>query len=106
MGSIQDDRWAERPAYLLLGDQSLDTHAFLAQLFRQEKHGELTKAFLRQAGHALSWEIERLPKLERAKLPVFRTLQQLNERYQSADFKHAGIDAALLTVSQLAHYLE
>ncbi|KAK4235039.1 conidial yellow pigment biosynthesis polyketide synthase [Achaetomium macrosporum] len=106
MGAIQDDSWADRPAYLLLGDQSLDTHGFLAQFFRQEKHGELAKAFLRQAGHALLWEIERLPKLERRELPVFRTLQQLNERYHSAEFKHAGVDAALLTISQLAHFLD
>ena len=63
-------------------------------------------AFLNQAGHALRNEIESLNKLERSRLPVFRTLQQLNERYFAQKLKHPGVDGALLCISQLAHYIE
>ncbi|KAK3301404.1 polyketide synthase [Chaetomium fimeti] len=101
-----DESWAERPAFLLFGDQSLDSHSFLAQFYRQSKHGELARVFLQQANHALVGAVEKLPTLERATLPEFRNLRQLNERYHNAPLKHAGIDAALLTISQLAHYLD
>ncbi|KAK4152557.1 conidial yellow pigment biosynthesis polyketide synthase [Chaetomidium leptoderma] len=106
MGAELDDSWADRPAFLLFGDQSLDSHGFLAQFFRQDKQGELAKVFVRQACHALRGLVEKLPAVERTRLPEFRTLQQLNERYHNSALKHAGIDAALLSVSQLAHYLD
>lgn len=96
----------EQPAFLLFGDQSLDCHGFLAAFFRQEEQGELAKVFLRQSCHALKGLVEALPAAERSRLPIFLNLQQLNERYHSSKLKHAGIDAALLTISQLAHYLE
>lgn len=101
-----DESWAERPAFLLFGDQSLDSHGFLAQFYRQSKHGELARVFLQQANYALVGVVEKLPAFERATLPDFRTLRQLNERYHNAALKHSGVDAALLTISQIAHYLE
>ncbi|GAB1313853.1 hypothetical protein MFIFM68171_04063 [Madurella fahalii] len=97
---------AKQDAFLLFGDQSLDTHGFLAQFFRHGKPGILAKAFLDQVGHALRKEVEQLPKVERSRLPVFRTLQQLNERYFTQKFKHPGIDGALLCTSQLVHYID
>jgi hypothetical protein len=96
----------KQDAFLLFGDQSLDTHGFLAQFFRQGQPGILAKAFLNQVGYALRKEVERLPKLERSRLPVFRTLQQLNERYYGQRLKHPGVDGALLCTAQLAHYIE
>jgi hypothetical protein len=101
-----DENWTERPAFLLFGDQSLDSHGFLAQFFRQKKQGELAKVFVRQACHAVKELVERLPAVERSRLPEFMDLRQLNERYHNSPLKHAGIDAALLTIAQLAHYLE
>jgi len=97
---------ADKLAFLLFGDQSLDTHGFLAEFYRQEKKGILAKAFLDQAGHALRREIEQLDRLERSRLPAFLTLQQLNERYHAQKLKHPGVDGALLCISQLAHYIE
>ena len=93
-------------AFLLFGDQSLDTHGFLAEFFRQEDKGLLAAAFLEQVGHALRKEVDELHRLERARIPAFRTLQQLNERYHSQKTKHPGIDGALLSITQLAHYIE
>jgi 2-phospho-L-lactate guanylyltransferase (CobY/MobA/RfbA family) len=106
MAADLDATWAERPAFLLFGDQSLDSHGFLANFFRQGSQGELAKAFLRQVTHALTALIEKLPVVERTALPNFRSLQHLNERYHNTALKHAGIDAALLTISQIVHYLE
>jgi hypothetical protein len=97
---------ADQLGFLLFGDQSLDTYGFLAGFFRQGAPSILSKAFLDQTAHALRREVEALPKLERAKLPTFRTLQQLNEKYRAQGAKHSGIDAALLSICQLAHYIE
>ena len=97
----------EQPlAFYLLGDQSLDTHAFLANYFRNPNKGLLAKAFLDQVAYAIRREIEQLPKTERSKLPEFLNLQQLNERYHAQRIKHPGIDGALLCISQLVHYIE
>ena len=97
---------ADRLAFLLFGDQSLDTYAFLSGFYREDSQGILAKAFLSQASEALLREIESLGRLERSKLPLFKTLQQLNERYHAQDMKHPGLDGALLCVTQLAHYIE
>lgn len=97
---------ADKLAFLLFGDQSTDTHGFLAEFFRQPNRGILANAFLDQAARELSREIEALPKLERSKLPQFQSLQNLNERYFAQGVKHPGLDGALLCIAQLAHYIE
>lgn len=95
-----------RLTYLLFGDQSLDTYTFLSGFYRTGGQGILARAFLDQANEALLREIETLGRLERSKLPCFKSLQQLNERYHAQEFKHPGLDGALLCVTQLAHYIE
>ncbi|KAL2148363.1 hypothetical protein VTH82DRAFT_2283 [Thermothelomyces myriococcoides] len=105
MEPVANEGWAGRPAFLLFGDQSLNCHTFLAQFFRQSEMGHLAKAFLLQAFHNLKKLIDQMPPAERAMLPEFRTLQQLNERYHNAKLKHAGIDAALLAMAQIVHYI-
>lgn len=97
---------ADKLAFLLFGDQSTDTHGFLAEFFRQPERGILANAFLEQVRHALRKEIEGLPRVERSKLPKFLTIQNLNERYHAQGLKHPGVDGALLCISQLAHYIE
>lgn len=97
---------ADKLAFLLFGDQSTDTHGFLAEFFRQRERGILANAFLEQVWHALRKEIEGLPRVERSKLPKFLSIQNLNERYHAQGLKHPGVDGALLCISQLAHYIE
>ncbi|ORY65292.1 polyketide synthase [Pseudomassariella vexata] len=97
---------ADQMAFLLFGDQSLDTHSFLADFCRTGNPSVLSKTFLDQAGAALRDEIDKLPRIERQKVPVFKTLQQLNERYHAQSIKYPGIDSALLCVAQLAHYID
>lgn len=96
----------DQMAFLLFGDQSLDTHGFLADFYRLGNPSVLSKAFLEAAGEALRVEVEQLPRVERTKIPMFRTLRQLNERYHAQSIKYPGIDSALLCVAQLAHYIE
>lgn len=93
-------------AFLLFGDQSLDTHGFLAEFCREGNPSILAKAFLERATHALREEVDGLTRLQRANIPSFRTLYQLNEKYHTQDQKHPGIDSALLCIAQLAHYIE
>ncbi|KAI0152922.1 polyketide synthase [Xylariaceae sp. FL1272] len=97
---------ADQMAFLLFGDQSLDTHGFLADFFRQGNPSVLSREFLRLAGEALREEIDQLPRVERQKIPLFRTLQQLNEQYHAQSIKSPGIDSALLCIAQLAHYID
>ncbi|KAI1098515.1 polyketide synthase [Jackrogersella minutella] len=97
---------ADQMAFLLFGDQSLDTHGFLADFYRRGNPSVLSREFLRLAGDALRDEIDRLPREERQKIPIFRTLQQLNERYHAQQPKFPGIDSALLCIVQLAHYID
>ena len=97
---------ADKLAFLLFGDQSLDTYGFLAGFYREGNQGILAKAFLDQAGDALKKEVESLGRLDRARLPTFQTLRQLNEKYHAQSIKHPGLDGALLCISQLAHYIE
>lgn len=93
-------------SFLLFGDQSSQTYAFLADFYRQGNPSILAKAFLDQTGESLRREIDGLGNLDRVKIPNFRNLQQLNERYHAQSVKHAGIDSALLCIAQLAHYIE
>lgn len=104
--SIHASNMTEKIAFLLFGDQSLDTHAFLAEFCRRGCPSILAKAFLERASHALREEVDSLPKFERANIPTFRTLYQLNEKYHAQSIKHPGIDSALLCISQIAHHIE
>ncbi|KAH8671177.1 polyketide synthase [Xylariales sp. PMI_506] len=97
---------ADLMAFLLFGDQSLETYGFLADFCRVGNPGLLSRTFIDLVGEALRREIDQLPPLERSVIPRFSTLQQLNERYHAQSIKHPGIDSALLCISQLAHYLD
>ncbi|KAJ1326724.1 naphtho-gamma-pyrone polyketide synthase [Microdochium nivale] len=97
---------ANQMTLLLFGDQSLDTHKFIADFLRSGEPGVLAREFLRQAGDALRDEVDSLPRIERASIPVFRTLQQLNEKYHAQATRIPGVDSALLCIAQLIHYID
>ncbi|KAI1438414.1 polyketide synthase [Xylaria sp. CBS 124048] len=96
----------DQMSYLLFGDQSLDTYAFLAEFYRQGNPSVLAQRFLTSVGDELRNEIDRLPRVERGRIPIFQKLQQLNERYHRQSIKFPGIDSALLCIVQLAHYID
>ncbi|KAI0434278.1 polyketide synthase [Xylaria sp. FL1042] len=97
---------ADQLSFLLFGDQSSETHGFLADFLRRGNPSILSKEFLRLAGDALRDEIDKLPRVERRNIPIFRTLAQLNEGYRGQRLKCPGIDSALLCIVQLAHYID
>jgi hypothetical protein len=97
---------AEKVSFLLFGEQSLDTQAFLADFCRNGNPSVLSYAFLDRVASALQKEIESLPSLDRQHIPPFATIQELNQRYHARDIRNSAIDSALLVTTQLAHYIE
>ncbi|KFY25113.1 hypothetical protein V493_04828 [Pseudogymnoascus sp. VKM F-4281 (FW-2241)] len=97
---------AEKISFLLFGEQSLDTHGFLADFCRNGNPSVLSHAFLDRVASTLQNETERLPSLERRHIPPFTTIQELNQRYHTRDITHSAIESALLVTTQLAHYID
>ncbi|KAH8678863.1 polyketide synthase 1 [Tricladium varicosporioides] len=93
-------------AFLLFGDQSLDTHGFIDNFCRHVTPSILSKAFLDQVSSALCHEVDCLSNLERNRIPSFASIEELNERYHDRGVKHSGIEGALLCISQVVHYLD
>lgn len=97
---------SDQVEFILFGDQSQDTHAFLADFYCHGHRSTLSRSFLEQVSTALVQEIDSLPSVQRRKLPVFSNIEELNERYHVESTRNCAIDSALLCISQLAHYLE
>lgn len=97
---------AEKMAFLLFGDQTLDIHGFLADFFKSGNPSILTQSFLDRVGSALRAEVDQLSVLERRRVPHFSSIKELNDRYHARDVKNAAVDSALLCITQLAHYIE
>ena len=97
---------SDNMAYYVFGDQSLETQSFLEDLCRRPEQGMLAKSFLDKAATALRQEVDRLSVVDRAQVPTFTTIQELNERYRGLQKKNNAIENALACISQLAHYIE
>ncbi len=97
---------SEKMTFLLFGDQSSDTHVFLADFCRRGNPSLLTQSFLDQVGAALKEEVDQLSTLERQRIPKFSSIQELNSRYHIGENKNSAVDSALLCIAQLAHYIE
>lgn len=97
---------SEQMAFLVFGDQTLDTHDFLADFYRRGNPSSLSTAFLKGAGTALSNEVTQLPYQLRQQIPPFSTVRDLNERYYISTTKCSAVDSALLCITQLATYIE
>jgi hypothetical protein len=97
---------AERMAFLLFGDQSLNIHECLADFYRRENAGALCNSFLERAATVLRDEVDRLSNVERLRIPTFSTIQDLNDRYNSQGQKNSALDSALVCITQLLLYIE
>lgn len=91
---------------LLFGDQVLDPHAYIRSQLLAGRTNPLLCLFLQRVSVALSREIAQLSPLERKYIPGFSTIEELVDRNRSSQTYHAGIESALLCISQLAHYIE
>ena len=100
-------KMSDKMAFLLFGDQSLDTYAFLADFCGGAKSPSLlARSFLEQVGTALIKEVDQLSSIERQMVPRFTNVQELNDNYHKHENKNSAVDSALLCITQLAHYIE
>jgi len=100
------DTVSDKMAFLLFGDQSLDTPEFLADICHQSNLSVLSRSFLEQVGSALREQVDQLSSLEGQRVPKFSSIQELNKRYHMGEIKNSAVDSALLCITQLAHYIE
>nr|AAR90248.1 polyketide synthase [Botrytis cinerea] len=96
----------DKMSFLIFGDQSLDTHTFLADFCQHGRPSMLSRSFLEQAGSALREEIDRLPSLQRNTIPEFSTILELNKLYHAGTIKNPAVDSALLCIAQLSQYID
>jgi len=100
------DTLSDKMAFLLFGDQSLDTHEFLTNICHRSNLGVLSRSFLEEVGFALREQVDQLSSLERQRVPMFSSIQELNKRYHIGGYKNSAVDSALLCITQLADYIE
>lgn len=86
------------------GDQTVDSHTFLAQALLRKENPFLT-TFLQRTQVALRDEIQRLPRYRRDQIPQFSTIHELSRRYYASEARDPALDSTLLCISQLAHWI-
>ena len=88
---------------LLFGDQTADQYQVLHKAVHQ-KSAVLT-TFLERVAVALREESSRLPWSRRRVIPDFLRVNDLIQEYCQRGYKVAELESALVTVSQLSHYI-
>ncbi|KAL2260542.1 hypothetical protein VTK26DRAFT_5418 [Humicola hyalothermophila] len=105
MGAVGGADMTDTPVFVLAGDQSLDSFSCPGRLTRSNV-GTLARVFADDVARALRTEIQALPEVDRRRIPKFRNLQQLNQRYHNQPLRHAAVDAALNCAAQIMDYLQ
>ncbi|WPG97329.1 conidial yellow pigment biosynthesis polyketide synthase [Acrodontium crateriforme] len=91
-------------AILLFGDQTAEQYTLLHKVVLRKNNGLVT-SFLERAATALREETAQLPRNQRDLVPDFLTVNDLIENYYQKGDKVPMIETALLTISQLGHYI-
>lgn len=89
---------------LLFGDQTADQYPLLRKL-TQRRDNAILATFLERASVTLRNETRRLPRSRRELIPDFLTISNLVEAYSEKGVKIPELESALVTISQLAHYI-
>ena len=89
---------------LLFGDQTADQQSLLKKATLKKDHAILS-TFLERAALTLREEVRRLPKSRRERIPNFLTITHLCEYYYDKGNKVPELESALVTISQLAHFI-
>ena len=88
----------------MFGEEIENLHVRLrTQLIESRGHSLLENLF-RETANVLRHEIASLSAVERHDLPIFSTLNELNDRSERG-VSHAGIENALLFISSIASYV-
>lgn len=90
---------------LLFGDGALVSRAHIQAQVLQDRGNPFLSLFFQRSSDALRHEIALLSPLERSPIPAFNTIYELNDRTNTSG-AHAGVQNALLCISQLTHYIE
>ncbi len=90
---------------LLFGDGTLFSHVHLQRQLLESRGNPFLSILFQRASDALRHEIAQLSPQERRSIVSFNSIDELNEGVKSRP-THAGVQAALLCLSQLAHYIE
>ena len=90
---------------LLFGDQTADQYQILRRAVLH-KHNAILTSFLEHATLAVKNEIRRLPRWRRNAFPDFSSMNSLVEHYYAQGTKIEELESCLVTVAQLAHYIE
>lgn len=88
---------------LLFGDQTADQYQILNKAVHR-KNAVIT-TFLERVSVALRQEVRRLPRSRREVIPDFLSVNNLIEHYYERGLKIPELESALVTVSQLSHYI-
>ncbi|KAK5113527.1 polyketide synthase [Meristemomyces frigidus] len=89
---------------LLFGDQTAEQYALLHRLILRKENG-LLRSFIERCSVALRDETRKLPRSQRNVIPDFLTLNDLVEAYYQKGLKVPMLESALVTITQLGHYL-
>ncbi len=90
---------------LLFGDGALVSRAHIQAQVLESRGNPFLSLFYQRSSNALRHEIALLSPLDRSRIPAFNTIDELNDRATSSE-AHAGLQNALLCISQLGHYIE
>ena len=90
---------------LLFGDGALVSKGHLQTQVLNSRADPILSLLFQRSSDALRYEIAHLAPSEREQIPAFNTIDELNERLRP-NHAHAGVQNALLCISQLAHYIK
>ncbi|MCJ1252097.1 hypothetical protein MMC30_009335 [Trapelia coarctata] len=90
---------------VLFSDHLADVRGHLRQVQKSKNGCFLVESFLEKAYAALREEVCTLPYAARAQIPVFNSVYDLSERYESSKPRRLEISCALLCVCQLAYFI-
>ena len=91
---------------LLFGDQTVDTGASIRNQLVAGRTNPLLCLFLDRVTLALRREVSELSPLDRRRIPLFSSIDELADRAGSQQNLYPGIDTALLCIFQLSQYFE
>ena len=88
----------------LFGDQTADQYTLLHKIVLR-KENALLVSFVERVSVALREETKTLPRQQRDVIPDFLTVNDLIEAYAQKGSKVAMLESALVTISQIGHYI-
>ena len=103
---MSHDRMPRNFRILVFPNLTPDIGSQLGEQLHAGRTNPLLGVFLHRVGVALKQEISKQCPSERRKVPAFSSIDDLVKKVSSNKASHAGVQCALLTISQIAQYFE